>query len=196
MKIKAVIYDVDGTLVNSEPLHVAAWNKALSRYGHSLQDLSGDFVRTMAGKKPIVIAQDMVSILRAGVTPEEFLETKTQYYLDLVKTDLRPMEGAVESVKSLNRAGVRLGIGTSLDSGLLKKILRNLSIESYFEQIVTGDMISKGKPDPETYLKVMKKLDLSGDECVVIEDAQSGILSAKAADAWCIALENQDQDAI
>lgn len=190
MAIKAVIYDVDGTLVDSEPLHVAAWDEALKQYDHTLQDLSKEFIRTMAGKKPIVIAAEMVSVLKLDLKPDIFLEIKAKAYLALARTNLKETEGAIASVKRLKQAGYRLAIGTSLDRDLLNSILGTFSIKNSFEVIVTGDQIKKGKPDPETYLKVIELLGLLPRECVVIEDAQSGIESAKVAGTYCIAIEN------
>jgi len=188
--IKAIIYDVDGTLVNSEPHHVKAWDSALKHYGSSLSSLSENFVRTMAGKKPLAIAMEMVEALNINAQPEELLKLKTSIYLELAETQLEPMRGAIQSIKDLRAAGYRLAIGTSLDASLLDSILRHLNIADEFEVIVTGDQITKGKPDPETYLKVIELLQLSPGECLVLEDAQSGIESAKAAGAWCIAIEN------
>lgn len=190
MSIKAVIYDVDGTLVDSEPLHVAAWNLALRYYGSSLSDLPEEFMRTMAGRKPIMIAIEMTKVLKLDVEPSGLLRVKTAKYVELAERQLRPMEGAVESIKSLRGAGYRLAIGTSLDAPLLDKILHRLNIEGNFEVKVTGDQIQKGKPDPETYLKVAELLELEPQECVVLEDAETGIRSAKAAGMTCVAVEN------
>lgn len=192
MAIKAVIYDVDGTLVDSEPLHVMAWGEALKRYGHNLRDLSQEFIRTMAGKKPAVIAGEMVASLNMKVEPNVFLETKTKLYLALARSSLKEMKGATKSVKRLKEAGYRLAIGTSLDRELVVSILLRLHIQDDFEVIITGDQIKKGKPDPETYATVMELLKLSPQECIVIEDTQTGVQSAKAAGAWCIAVENVD----
>ncbi len=188
--IKAVIYDVDGTLIDSEPLHILAWDLALKDNGSSLGDLSEVFVRTMVGKKPIAIATDMVVALDANIRPDDLLKLKTTIYLKLTEEQLKPMGGAIESINELKAAGYRLAIGTSLDDSLLDTILHHLNIADYFEVKVTGNQISKGKPDPETYLKVAELLQLSPDECVVLEDAQTGIQSAKAAGAWCIAIES------
>lgn len=190
--IKAIIYDVDGTLVNSEPLHVATWDAALNTYGRSLDDLSETFVRTMAGKKPLVIAAEMVEELGMEANPAIFLERKTDLYLELASQRLEPTRGAIESVRRLHDAGYRLAIGTSLDRTLLDTMLQKLGVIDDFEVIVTGDQITKGKPDPETYRKVCEQLEVLPHECVVLEDAQSGILSAKAAGAWCIAVQNPD----
>ncbi len=190
MRIKAVIYDVDGTLINSEPLHVAAWDETLKKHGTSLKELPKEFVRMMAGKKPLVIATEMIDILNLKVDPNDFLRLKTQTYLNQIRKSLQEMPGATASVKRLKEAGYRLAIGTSLDRDLLDQLLTTLNIKNDFEVIVTGDQIKKGKPDPETYQKVIGLLKLEPHECLVIEDAQTGIRSAKAANAWCVAVEN------
>jgi len=107
------------------------------------------------------------------------------------------MPGAINSIHRFRDAGYRLAIGTSLDASYLNIILRRFNISGLFEAIVTGDQITQGKPHPETYLLVIHKLGLQPDECVVFEDAETGILSAKAAGAWCIAVKNAaaiDQD--
>ncbi len=90
--IKAVIYDVDGTMVDSEPLHVAAWDKALTVYKHHLADLSKNLRATMAGKKPIVIAKEMIDELGLDIKPEILLQKKTEIFMDAIKTQLQGMQ--------------------------------------------------------------------------------------------------------
>jgi HAD superfamily hydrolase (TIGR01509 family) len=189
-RIRAVIYDVDGTMVDSEPLHIAAWDKTLQRYGFTLSDVSKEFQATMAGKKPIAIAEHMINELRVPVAATDFLETKTKLFTEAAKTGLKGMPGVTESVGRLKEAGYLLAIGTSLDRNYVNMVLGRLGLEVSFSVIVTGDQIKNGKPDPETYLTVAKQLGIDPSECVVLEDARSGIQSAKAAGAWCIAIEN------
>lgn len=190
MKIKAVIYDVDGTMVDSEPLHVDAWDKALQIYSHKLSDLSKNLRETMAGKKPAVIAKDMIDDLVLNINSATLLQKKTEIFMNLIKTDLHGMPGVVASVKRLKNDDYKLGIGTSLNREYINIVLNNLDIREFFDVIVTGDEIKNGKPHPDTYLVVAKKLGVKPEECVVIEDAQSGIQSAKAAGCLCIAIEN------
>jgi len=159
--------------------------------------LSEHFQSTMAGRKPLAIAEGMVSELNLAVKPEVFLDDKTSLFHEKAKTSLEPMPGAINSIHRFRDAGYRLAIGTSLDASYLNIILRRFNISGLFEAIVTGDQITQGKPHPETYLLVIHKLGLQPDECVVFEDAETGILSAKAAGAWCIAVKNAaaiDQD--
>ena len=110
--------------------------------------------------------------------------------MDLIKTDLQGMPGIVDSIKRLKKDGYKLGIGTSLTRNYLTIVLDKLNVSQFFDVIVTGDEITNGKPHPDTYLTVAKKLGVQPNECVVIEDAKSGIQSAKAAGCVCIAIKN------
>lgn len=191
-KIRAVIYDVDGTMVNSEPLHVAAWQSALQAYGRKLTDLSEEFRARMAGKKPAAIAEGMVSELHLSISSDALLQKKTILFQEEANANLIGMPGIVESVRRLSESGYELAIGTSLDRAYIDFVLTRLRLVGAFRVIVTGDQIKNGKPHPETYLTVVAKLHRQPTECVVLEDAASGIQSAKAAGAWCIAVENKN----
>lgn len=190
IKIDAIVYDVDGTLINSEPLHVEAWKQALVKHGHTISELPAEFLDTMAGKKPIVIAEGMVVELSINTSAEQFLNEKAAIFFSMTQKSLEPMPGAIESVGRLSEAGFRLAIGTSLDREFLDIVLNKFNISNKFEVIVTGNEITKGKPDPETYFKVFEKLNLEPFSCLVLEDARSGVEAAKASGAFCIGIEN------
>jgi len=192
-KIKTIGYDIDGTMVDSEPLHVAAWHETLSRNNRKFADLPLEFQDTMAGRKPIAIAKFMVENLGITVSPDEFLAQKHTSFMDKVRTDLRSMPGVVESVQRLS-GEFRLGIGTSLDRDYAELVLQVLGVTDMFEAeaIITGDDILHGKPDPETYQVLATRLGVMPHEMVVLEDARSGIASAKDAGSWCVAVENTE----
>lgn len=190
--IKAVVYDVDGTLINSEPLHVSAWDNALKQYGSSLGALPESFRVSMAGRKPIAIATNMVSGLQLSVTGDELLATKAGMLMQAVRGGVEQIPGAVSSVRRFYDTGLPLGIGAALDRGYVDLVLNQLEIADLFAAIVTGDQITKGKPDPETYATVVQRLGLKPSDCVVFEDAKSGIASAKNAGCYCIAIESDE----
>lgn len=189
INVMAIGYDVDGTMVDSEPLHVAAWHETLAINGRRFEDLPVEFQNTMAGRKPFAIATFMVGNLNLSVSPENFLSQKHSSFMDKVRTDLRPMPGVVESVGRF--AGkYALGIGTSLDREYVDLVLNGLGVTDAFSVIVTGDEIKHGKPDPETYLTLADRIRVDPRQMAVFEDATSGIASAKAAGCWCVAVEN------
>jgi len=189
--VKSIIYDVDGTLINSEPTHVAAWDLALRENGSKMDDLSIQLKSTMAGKKPIIIAQMMAAELNLTISANTLLEQKSDVFMSLSR-DIELMPGATNSLKRFKTEGYRLGIGTSLDSEYINLLLDRFHISELFDSKITGDIIKKGKPDPETYLTVAKELRLNPSECLVLEDATSGVQSAKLAGMWCIAVENRN----
>jgi len=189
--IKSIIYDVDGTLINSEPTHVAAWDLALRENGSKMDDLSIHLKGTMAGKKPTIIAQMMVAELNLPISPTSLLEQKSSIFMSLSR-QIKLMPGAIDSLKRFKSEGYKFGIGTSLDSKYISLLLDNFHVSELFDSIITGDIVTKGKPDPETYLTVAKELKLNPSECLVLEDATSGVQSAKLAGTWCIAVENRN----
>lgn len=191
INIKAIIYDVDGTLINSEPVHVRAWDSALQHYNHRVSDLSHGLQSTMAGKKPLVIAQIMIDELQLPIDAKTLLKYKTDTFMALADT-IDFMPGAVDSIKRFKIAGYKLGIGTSLDREYLAQLLNRQNILDLFDSIVTGDQVANGKPHPETYLTVANTLDLEPSECLVLEDATSGVKAAKSAGVWCIAIKNHN----
>lgn len=187
--IKAIIYDVDGTLVDSEPFHIESWDKALQNYGHSLSEYPEDKRSSIPGKKPVSIAKELIEYFKISTTPESLAKIKHDIFMHLLKNGVKEMPGAVKSLQVLEKRGFILAIGTSQTRPYIDIVLDSLKIRKYFEVIVTGEEIKNGKPHPDTYLAVVKKLGLKSSECVVIGDAQSGIASAKAAGCYCIAVK-------
>lgn len=192
-KIKAVIWDVDGTMVDSQPLHDRSWNKALAEYGYSFADISPEILKHKAGKKPINIAEEFVTDIKLLISPSELFKIKNEYFMSAIRNELEPMSDLTETIKSMNQSGYRQAIGSSMTAEYVSLILDMYQLKNYFEIIVTGEQVTKGKPDPEIYLSVSKKLKLQPNECVVIEDATSGIKAAKGAGCLCIALLNPDE---
>lgn len=192
LKIEAVIWDVDGTMVNSEPLHIAAWERALAELGFHFSDVSENIKNTMAGKKPDAIAEEMVHDLGLPLEPQKLLERKMLLFLNSVSSDLKPMPGLEVSVPKISKRGFKQAIGTSMTRKYVTIILQKFGLEKYFSAVVTGEEVRKGKPDPETFLLAAEKLILSPERCVVIEDATNGVLAAKAAGSVCIAIKTSE----
>lgn len=195
-EIRAVAYDVDGLLIDSEPHHVEAWQEALGQHHQKLEDLSPEFLATMAGRKPIDIARDMVQTLHLPVSEADFLALKHQIFWDTV-ADLKPMPGATESVHLLGESFL-LGINTSLSRDHLAIVLGILGLKgSDFVSIVTSDRRVngrplRGKPDGESYQLLATGIGVQPAEMVGLEDAQSGVAAVIASGAHCIGVENRN----
>ena len=187
--IKAVIYDLDDLMVNSVELHFRAFDEALKEYNHSLDEVPISTQSRFVGVRIIDISKELIDFFDLDTTLEEFYKKRTDIFLSLVK-DVQAMPGLLESLKLFKSSGLKLAIASSGTMNYIDIIVDKFKIRSYFDVIVSGDDVSKGKPDPETYIVAANRLQLKPTECVVLEDATNGINAAKAAGCKCIAVIN------
>ena len=184
--IKAVIFDLDGVLVDSEPLHVEAWKRFCKKRRCHLSDkelsaaiglYDGEAVRRWFG--PHLSDEEVSAIVR-----EKFSE-----YYALLSEKFPAFPGASECVKAL--AGTfRLGIASSEWQASIRLVCERLGIAKYIDAACGKEDVIHHKPHPEIYLKLSEMMNISPEEIVAIEDSPTGIRSAKAAGCRCIGITN------
>ncbi|OGF44828.1 MAG: hypothetical protein A2231_12605 [Candidatus Firestonebacteria bacterium RIFOXYA2_FULL_40_8] len=185
--IDAVIFDMDGVLTDSEPLINEAAITALKEYGVSAKE--EDFL-------PFVGAGDEKYI--AGVAEKYGLKYKSEMkarmyelYFELLPKKIKSFPGVKELLSALKKAGKKIAVASSADRIKVEANLNGIGLAlSVFDQVVTGDDITRKKPDPEIFLIAAKKLNIPPEKCCVIEDAVNGVEASKAAGMKCIAITN------
>ena len=185
---KIVIFDMDGVLLDSEPIYIAMNMKFFKELGAdiSLREYDG-FIGVSATKMWAYVKE------KAGLAPsvEELKETERELkYRTLKEAALTPTEGIVPFLDRLQQAGFTLAIASS---GLKKNvhlILAKLGLGDYFDLVVTGEDVERGKPEPDIFLKVAAHYSRPPEDCVVIEDSANGVQAAKAARMACLAYFN------
>ena len=175
--IRGVLFDMDGVLVNNTQAHVKAFEIFCERYGvedwqHKLQTAFG-------------MGNDDIMRL---ILPEEkgmkaLGEEKEAIYREVYAPEIRPVRGLVELLEELRRRGIRCAVGSSGCRENVDFVLSNCGITDYFSCIVSGDRVTRCKPDPEIYLLAAEGLHLPSAECLVFEDARVGITAARRAGA-------------
>jgi beta-phosphoglucomutase len=197
--IKAIIFDCDGTLVDSEEAHLSAWQKTLQNRGH---DLTLDQRILYTGKTAPVIAK-LISESIGSDCPDAILAEKRVHYKELHKQGLPPIEATVDFLKRLAKEKERLGLKLGLASAAIKSDildnLKHLGIEDLFDVIISGhddltdytDPEGVNKPKPYVYLHAAKLLNVLPAECVAIEDSWTGVASSTAAGCITIAIPNR-----
>ncbi|HUU26172.1 MAG TPA: HAD family phosphatase [archaeon] len=190
MALKAVLYDLDGLMVDSEPLHGKASEKALNAYGHTLEDIPAALRQSFYGRRVAEIAADVVNCLSLPVSPERWARERLEIFMELVEQGINLMPGAEESLSLFEGNGLKKAVVSSGDRKYVQKILRLTGLTSRFEAVVTGDDVTRGKPDPQCYLLGAQKLDVPPPGCLVLEDAYPGIKAARAAGMKVIGVEN------
>lgn len=181
----AVVFDMDGVIVDTNPTHKIAIQQFCARYGF---DLSEEELRTKVYGRT---NRDWITNL-FGTLTEEQLEAygfeKEQLFRELYAPIIEPVKGLVTFLELLKTNNIPRSIATSAPRANVDFILNATGIGHYFDLILDERVVSRGKPDPEIYIKSAKALNLPNAQCIVIEDSLSGVAAAKASGSKVIGI--------
>ena len=185
-KIRAVIFDMDGVLVDSEPLINAAAIAMFREKGLIVQP--EDFLPFVGAGEDRYIGGVAEHYAFPLDVPAEKKRTY-EIYLDLVPSQLEAFPGALEMVHAGREAGLLVAVASSADLIKVRANLERIGLPiPFWDAVVTGEDVKNKKPAPDIFLSAARKLDVTPAECVVVEDAVNGIQAAKAAGMRCVAL--------
>lgn len=190
--LKAVIFDLDDTLINTWPWHRQAMDAALKPYGVQLADLDPTKLHYIVGRRTRDAFEYLRHELGVSASVIELENARRPIFDALHGASMSLLPGAKELLERLKASGLRLVLVSSGKEHYVVSVLKKWQIDKYFDDIIGGDEVMKGKPDPEPYLNALKYLRLPAADCVVVEDSQSGIESAKAAGCYCVAVRNSN----
>ena len=176
---EAVIFDMDGVLIDSEPLWKIAMEEVFNSVGCPLT--KKDFQKTVGLRIDEVIEFWFQEIGWNKVSPKEVEGKIIQRMIELISEHGKPLKGVLETLDFLRSKNIKIGLGTSSYSVLIKAVLGTLKIANKFDFVHSAEDEKFGKPHPAVYLTVAEKLNVTPRKCLVIEDSLNGIISAKAA---------------
>jgi beta-phosphoglucomutase len=183
---RAIIWDVDGTLLDSAEQHFRAWKQLATEIGQPFD--RGDFAATFGLRNPEIIRQ----LFYHEATNErcaELADRKEDLYRSSVREEgVQLLPGVARLLSEFAIAGWPQAIGSSAPAANIDLLLEVTRSRNYFSAIVTGDDVSRGKPDPEVFLIAAKRLGTEPSDCLVFEDAVAGVAAAKAGSMTCIAV--------
>ena len=189
--VQAVLFDMDGTVIDSEPIKNAHLEQLIRANGgivddHELDHISGADLPTLLSAMRMVLERSGVEL-----DPLELLKSDTygreRPYLEPA---CKPFDGAIGFIEGLRRRGVLCALVSSTPTYAVLTALNRFSMTALFDAIVCGDMISVHKPDPEAYLTTMRILGVDPRACIVVEDSASGIAAGIAAGAYVCARDD------
>jgi HAD superfamily hydrolase (TIGR01509 family) len=184
-KLEAVLFDMDGVVIDSEPLWSEAELHLLAR--RNLR-YSPKLKTVLMGRESREAVGIFVEHYNLRESIDSVLEERNQLIAKLFREHLQPIPHALQLVRSVRESGIKTGLVSSSPKKLMGLVLDKFSITGLFDLIVSGDQVNLGKPAPDIYLTAARELGVTPENCLVIEDAPNGVAAAKAAGMYCVAI--------
>jgi HAD superfamily hydrolase (TIGR01509 family) len=182
-----IIWDLDGVIVDSAPFHFEAWREFAVLKGRVYT--KKDFRKTFGMRNEDILLYIFEEKLEGGVL-ETWSDEKEERFRYLIRGSVEPLPGVMTLVRTLDMAGYQQAIASSTPLENIHLILKSLAILAFFDAMISGEDVARGKPDPEAFLKAAKAMSLDPERCLVIEDAAVGIEAAKRAGMKSIGVTN------
>lgn len=181
----ALIFDMDGTMVDNMMTHHHGWQMTLAHYG---LDLTLEEVMATCHGKNLEIIERLFPGKYTLEERQRISDEKESWYRSIFLPELKLVPGLAELLESAREAGIPMGIGTAAPRQNVDWALDNLGIRSYFQAVIHADDVDKGKPDPEVFFKVADRLGVAYPDCLVFEDSPTGAKTALNAGMKAIIL--------
>lgn len=192
---RACIFDLDGTLIDSEPNYFASDRAFLARYGI---DFTEDFSRSVMGRGSADIMRLFKELYPdnpfTAFPVEEMMAMRDNYYIGSAIGRTRSFPVMVELVEALVRAGMPLGLASGSSPAVIAASLEATGLARHFPVVVSAGEVSRGKPEPGIFLETARRMDIGPEACLVFEDSLNGLLAAKAARMRCVVLPAPGSD--
>jgi HAD superfamily hydrolase (TIGR01509 family) len=185
--LKAVIFDMDGVIVDSEPLHKKVERILLAPYGIHPSD---EELNSYMGIEMKVLITMYIRKYDMRVSFDDLYSDYKKHLFQVFSREIRAIPSAVGLIHGLKQSGLKLAVGSSAYRDLVLLVLKTLNLAEAFDAVVSGDDVRNGKPNPDIFLEAAKRLGCAPGECAVIEDSRNGVAAAKAAGMVCAGYQN------
>ncbi|WP_282124028.1 HAD family hydrolase [Algibacter mikhailovii] len=187
--LKAVIFDMDGVIIDSEPMHNKAYHDMFDEVGI---DVSTELYESFTGQSTINICKRLCDHFNLDESPETLVALKRKHYKHFFdsNSDLGLIDGVLDLIKDYHNNGLTLVLGSSAAMISINQIFERFQLDQYFIAKLSGGDLKESKPHPEIFIKAAQATGFSREECMVIEDSTNGIEAAKGAGIFCVGYDS------
>jgi len=182
---RAILFDMDGTLIDSEPLHLKAYQESLATYGQTWTEQDN---RQFLGRTDLIVCAAAVDRFALPITSQQLREQKESILIRLLQESGSVRPGVLKILQEAHSQSIDMAVASSSNLPTIELVVELLGIRQYFKCLASGEEVPHGKPAPDVFLLAAKRLATEPKNCLVIEDTLNGILAAKAAGMLCVAV--------
>ena len=187
--LKAVIFDMDGVIINSEPMHNKAYHDMFNEVGINV---SSELYESFTGQSTINICKRLCDYFNLEESPETLVALKRKHYKQFFESnsELALIDGVLDLIKDYHSNGLKLVLASSAAMTSINQIFDRFDLNKYFIEKFSGGDLKQSKPHPEIFIKAAEATGFTNDACMVIEDSTNGIKAAKAANIFCVGYDS------
>lgn len=186
---KAVLFDMDGVIIDTEPLHHRAYHQMFNDVNI---DVSDALYASFTGRSTFEICKELVLHFNLPLTPHTLVDIKRDRFKYLFENDksLALLDGVLDLIKDYYTNGMTLVLASSASMDNINQIFKRFDLDQYFKAKISGADLEASKPHPEIFIKAAELSEQSLEDCFVIEDSTNGITAAKAAHIFCVGFKS------
>ncbi len=191
--IKALIFDLDGVIVDTAKYHYLAWKELADSLGFEFTKQHNERLKGVSRVKSLEILLEIGNLSFSEEKKHEFAVNKNKKYLEYVtKMDSSEiLSGVINFIEDAKANNIKIALGSASKNAMT--ILKQIDILKYFDAVIDGTSVSKAKPDPEVFLKGAEALGMKPSECIVFEDAQAGVEAAINGGFYCVGIGGEEE---
>ncbi len=188
--LEAVIFDMDGVIIDSEPIHFEVDKMMLKNCG---VNILAEELHEYVGMTSPEMWTRLKEKYKIKLSVEELMRLQLDTKLNAIeKMDEKPISGVLSLLKSLRENSIKIALASSAPRQLIMAVLKKFDIENYFHIVLSGEKVEKGKPKPDIFEEISRILNIAPENCLVIEDSQNGVKAEKCAGMKCIGFINEN----
>ena len=188
--LKAVLFDMDGVIVDTEPLHRKAY---FQMFDDMNINVSEELFTSFTGQATLNICEQLCAAFELSETPQELVRSKRAHFKYLFENDqsLQLIDGVLDLIKNYFENGLTLVLASSASMPNINRIFERFDLDQYFVAKLSGADLKASKPHPEIFIKAAEASGFDTSECIVIEDSTNGMKAAKSADIFCVGYKSE-----